>query len=93
MVKDIPEGQYYNLDYDKSYCKNNSKIGDYDNVLVKVSFWFVGTDSCYFYFYEFIKPDLGDSNITMNVSDTKWHLIFIGLVIIVLTWLILKNLQ
>ena len=37
----------------------------------KVSFSFVGTDSCYFYFYEFIKPDLGDSNITMNVSDTK----------------------
>lgn len=37
-VKDIPKGQYYNLDYDKSYCKNNSKIGDYDNVLVKVSF-------------------------------------------------------
>ena len=40
-------------------------------MLVKVSFSFVGTDSCYFYFYEFIKPDLGDSNITMNVSDTK----------------------
>lgn len=31
----------------------------------------MGTDSRYFYFYEFIKPDLGDSNITMNVSDTK----------------------
>ena len=31
----------------------------------------MGTDSCYLYFYEFIKPDLGDSNITMNVSDTK----------------------
>lgn len=31
----------------------------------------MGSDSCYFYFYEFIKPDLGDSNITMNVNDTK----------------------
>lgn len=40
-------------------------------MLVKVSFSFVGSDSCYLYFYEFIKPDLGDSNITMNVSDTK----------------------
>ena len=37
----------------------------------KVSFSFVGSDSCYLYFYEFIKPDLGDSNITMNVSNTK----------------------
>lgn len=69
--KEIPKGQYYNLDYDKSYCKNNSKIGDYDNELGKVSFSFVGTDSCYLYFYEFIKPDFGNAQISIDVSDAK----------------------
>ena len=47
--KDIPKGDYV-LNRDKSYCKNNGKIGDYDSVLGKVSFSFIGTDSCFLYF-------------------------------------------
>ena len=47
--KDIPKGNYVS-NRDKSYCKNNGKIGDYDSTLGKVSFSFIGTDSCYLYF-------------------------------------------
>ena len=47
--KDIPKGDYV-LNRDKSYCKNNGKIGNYDSSLGKVSFSFVGTDSCFLYF-------------------------------------------
>ena len=47
--KDIPKGNY-TLNYEKSYCKNNGVIGDYDSSLGKVSFSFVGTDSCFLYF-------------------------------------------
>ena len=47
--KDIPKGDYV-LNYEKSYCKNNGVIGDYDSSLGKVSFSFIGTDSCYLYF-------------------------------------------
>ena len=47
--KDIPKGDYV-LNRDISYCKNNGKIGDYDSTLGKVSFSFIGTDSCYLYF-------------------------------------------
>ena len=47
--KDIPQGDYV-LNRDKSYCKNNGKIGNYDSTLGKVSFSFIGTDSCYLYF-------------------------------------------
>ena len=47
--KDIPKGNYV-LNRDKNYCKNNGVIGDYDSVLGKVSFSFIGTDSCYLYF-------------------------------------------
>ena len=47
--KDIPKGNY-TLNKDKSYCKNNGVIGDYDSTLGKVSFSFIGTDSCYLYF-------------------------------------------
>ena len=47
--KDIPKGNY-TLNRDKSYCKNNGVIGDYDSTLGKVSFSFIGTDSCYLYF-------------------------------------------
>ena len=47
--KDIPKGDYV-LNRDKSYCKNNGKIGNYDSTLGKVSFSFVGTDSCFLYF-------------------------------------------
>ena len=47
--KDIPKGDY-TLNYEKSYCKNNGKIGNYDSSLGKVSFSFIGTDSCYLYF-------------------------------------------
>ena len=47
--KEIPKG-LYELNYEKSYCKNNGKILNYDNILGKVSFSFIGTDSCYLYF-------------------------------------------
>ncbi|MDY4544564.1 MAG: hypothetical protein SPE00_04530 [Bacilli bacterium] len=61
--KDIPKGDYV-LNRDKSYCKNNGKIGDYDSVLGKVSFSFVGTDSCYLYF-DYEVPD-GWKTILIN---------------------------
>ena len=71
--KDIPKGDYV-LNRDKSYCKNNGKIGDYDSVLGKVSFSFIGTDSCYLYFdydsepkgYEKILLDNGNGATTVN---------------------------
>ena len=47
--KDIPKGDYV-LNRDKSYCKNNGKIGNYDSSLGKVSFSFIGSESCYLYF-------------------------------------------
>ena len=47
--KDIPKGDYV-LNRDKSYCKNNGKIGNYDSSLGKISFSFIGSDSCYLYF-------------------------------------------
>ena len=64
--KDIPKGDYV-LNRDKSYCKNNGVIGDYDSVLGKVSFSFIGTDSCYLYFDKIIdtqKPVI--SNLKIN---------------------------
>ena len=53
--KDIPKGDYV-LNKDKSYCKNNGKIGNYDSSLGKVSFSFIGTDSCYLYFDYYFEP-------------------------------------
>ncbi len=47
--KEIPKG-LYELNYEKSFCKNNGKILNYDNILGKVSFSFIGTDGCYLYF-------------------------------------------
>ena len=62
--KDIPKGNY-TLNRDKSYCKNNGVIGDYDSTLGKVSFSFIGTDSCYLYFdYKDNPPEI------LNVSVT-----------------------
>ena len=64
--KDIPKGNY-TLNYEKSYCKNNGVIGDYDSALGKVSFSFIGTDSCFLYFDVIIdieKPFI--SNLTIN---------------------------
>ena len=71
--KDIPKGDYV-LNRDKSYCKNNGKIGDYDSVLGKVSFSFIGTDSCFLYFdydsepkgYEKILLDNGNGATTVD---------------------------
>lgn len=69
--KGIPIGENYYLDYDKSYCKNNGIIGNYDNTLSKVSFSFIGTDSCYLYFEEFIKPDISNATINYDVDDSN----------------------
>ena len=72
--KDIPKGNYV-LNRDKSYCKNNGKIGNYDSSLGKVSFSFIGTDSYYLYFdyevpsrigYEAILLDNGGSATTVD---------------------------
>jgi len=71
--KDIPKGDYV-LNRDKSYCKNNGVIGDYDSTLGKVSFSFVGTDSCFLYFdydsepkgYEKILLDNGNGATTVD---------------------------
>ena len=77
--KDIPKGDYV-LNRDKSYCKNNGKIGDYDSALGKVSFSFIGTDSCFLYFdydsepkgYEKILLDNG--NGTTTVAEAKAYI-------------------
>ena len=64
--KDIPKGNYI-LNYEKSYCKNNGKIGNYDSTLGKVSFSFIGTDSCFLFFDLIIdseKPVI--SNLKIN---------------------------
>lgn len=45
----IPKG-YYVLNEEKTYCKNNSKVGNYDNTTGTVSFSFIGTDECHLYF-------------------------------------------
>ena len=73
--KDIPKGDYV-LNRDKSYCKNNGKIGDYDSSLGKVSFSFIGTDSCFLYFdydsepkgYEKILLDNGNGATTVDAA-------------------------
>ena len=72
--KDIPKGDYV-LNRDKSYCKNNGKIGNYDSALGKVSFSFIGSDSCFLYFdykvpsrigYEAILLDNGGGATTVD---------------------------
>ena len=64
--KDIPKGNYV-LNRDKSYCKNNGKIGNYDSSLGKVSFSFIGTDSCYLYFdYKKETIKLGSAELVVN---------------------------
>ena len=74
--KDIPKGNYV-LNRDKSYCKNNGKIGNYDSSLGKISFSFIGTDSCYLYFdyevpsrigYEAILLDNGNGATTVDAA-------------------------
>ena len=64
--KDIPKGNYI-LNREKSYCKNNGVIGDYDSTLGKISFSFIGTDSCYLYF-DYEVPD-GWEIVLINNSD------------------------
>lgn len=76
--KDIPKGDY-TLNYEKSYCKNNGVIGDYDNTLGKVSFSFVGTDSCFLYFdysngkigYQKILLDNGLGATNVEIAKTN----------------------
>ena len=76
--KDIPKGNYA-LNRDKSYCKNNGVIGDYDNTLGKISFSFIGTDSCYLYFdviTDIEKPVISnlvvnDTTITATLTDNE----------------------
>ena len=76
--KDIPKGNYA-LNRDKSYCKNNGVIGDYDNTLGKISFSFIGTDSCYLYFdviTDTEKPVISnlvvnDTTITATLTDNE----------------------
>ena len=74
--KDIPKGDYV-LNRDKSYCKNNGKIGNYDSSLGKISFSFIGSDSCYLYFdyevpsrigYESILLDNGGGSTTVDAA-------------------------
>ena len=66
--KDIPKGDYV-LNRDKSYCKNNGKIGDYDSSLGKVSFSFIGTDSCYLYFDYEVPSRIGYEAILLDNSS------------------------
>ena len=64
--KDIPKGDY-TLNYEKSYCKNNGVIGDYDSSLGKVSFSFVGTDSCFLYF------DYKESTVLYDIIKKRYN--------------------
>ena len=76
--KNIPKGNYV-LNRDKSYCKNNGVIGDYDSTLGKISFSFIGTDSCYLYFdviTDTEKPVISnlvvnDTTITAILTDNE----------------------
>ena len=63
--KDIPKGDYV-LNRDKSYCKNNGKIGNYDSSLGKISFSFIGTDSCYLYFDYEVPSRIGYESILLD---------------------------
>ncbi len=45
----IPIGDYV-LNEEKTYCKNNGKINNYNNITGTVNFSFIGTDKCYLYF-------------------------------------------
>ena len=63
--KDIPKGDYV-LNRDKSYCKNNGKTGNYDSSLGKVSFSFIGTDSCYLYFDYEVPSRIGYESILLD---------------------------
>ena len=65
--KDIPIGNY-ELNYEKSYCKNNGVIGDYDSSVGKVSFSFIGTDSCYLYF-DYESDTTFETLMTPNNTD------------------------
>ena len=77
--KDIPKGDYV-LNRDKSYCKNNGVIGDYDSSLGKVSFSFIGTDSCYLYFDYYFEPKgyekilLDNGNGATTVDEAKAYI-------------------
>ena len=66
--KDIPKGDYV-LNRDKSYCKNNGKIGNYDSTLGKVSFSFIGSDSCYLYFDYEVPSRIGYEAILLDNSS------------------------
>ena len=46
---EIPIGDYV-LNEEKTYCKNNGKINNYNNITGTVNFSFIGTDKCYLYF-------------------------------------------
>ena len=77
--KDIPKGDYV-LNRDKSYCKNNGKIGNYDSSLGKVSFSFIGTDSCFLYFDYYFEPKgyekilLDNGNGATTVDEAKAYI-------------------
>ena len=66
--KDIPKGNY-TLNRNKSYCKNNGVIGYYDSTLGKVSFSFIGTDSCYLYFDYEVPGVKFETAFAVNNSD------------------------
>lgn len=47
--KDIPKGSY-SLNTEKTYCKNNGTVTDYNSSTGTISFNFIGTDKCFLYF-------------------------------------------
>ena len=75
--KDIPKGDYV-LNRDKSYCKNNGKIGNYDSTLGKVSFSFIGSDSCYLYFDYKEDPSLYGTIKKRAKTDTTYLALYTG---------------
>ena len=75
--KDIPKGDYV-LNRDKSYCKNNGKIGNYDSSLGKVSFSFIGSDSCYLYFDYKEDTSLYGTIKKRSKTDTTYLALYTG---------------
>ena len=63
--KDIPKGNYV-LNEEKTYCKNNGKVTNYNSTTGKISFNFIGSDRCYLYFDYKVPPRIGYEAILLD---------------------------
>lgn len=79
--KEIPKGSY-TLNTEKTYCKNNGTVKDYNSTTGTISFNFIGTDKCYLYFdylsvevpslaYEKVILANGDGAATVDIAKAN----------------------